>query len=704
MGKPEVPVTAVTEISEEAITPTLESPKTTGHFNHPPEERNFIPSDQPKWVSHSWRSFSIIYALLFIGIAGALSHHFLYASLVGKEASGQVKYVRAGTALSYLTKASLVAAVLVAYRQQVWATCSRKALSISAIDSLFSAGTDPFGLANLEIFSKAKIAVFLAAIAWLTPLAVILTPATLAVELALMNNETVCSSVRTINSDAEATNNWRDGAKLSGMLTLSLSLWNTTGLDPNDPNTFDYYTGPSPALSQTALLSTYLQKVISNQSIAGDVCGTGWNCSYTLNFIAPGYQCTERASGRNENATQLTDIGAPFDTNYLLPDGKYGYYAQTSLGDYAPIQIDAGDAGIPVQKPPYPKNLGAFRTEPLLWIGQSVLAPGNATLPHNSSDPRWTDAFVPKIYSCEHHLTNYTVLFNYTLNQQNTTVLKREYMGPIINTTYAHGVLSNDGTKDNTTANPASAYVFPQDVENYRMVGAYHSLGSVLRSFINGTINLSNTITPIASTSAVGTTLIDRHSYLPVSDRVDQIQGLYENMIISLISNPQFLSVAWAADPKKESTIGANTGPEATYPCVKSRYYNQFVYRAWQLWVVYGISILISIVAVLLGTVAIVQNEGHMHDMRFSTIVQASRTRNLDDLPWRNGVGGVADDEVLSARLQYGLLRENGLEKSEIGMGAYVGFGREGDVACSLGRESGAKRVLSFKPMRTYSH
>lgn len=538
----------------------------------------------------------------------------------------------------------------------------------------------------------------------LTPLAVILTPATLTVELATMTNRSVCTSVRTLNFDTEATNNWREGKKLSGMVTLSLSWWNTTGTDVNDPNTFDYYTSPSFQLGQAATLSTYLQKVIANDNIASDVCGAGWNCSYTINFIAPGYQCTKLAEGRDNNSTELAQMGAPFNTNSLLPDGNFSYQTHATLGEYSTQQIDAGGSGIPIQQAPFPRDLGALRTEPVLWIGHSVLAPGNSTLPINSSDPRWSEAFIPQIFSCEHRLTNYTVLFNYTSSQQTTTVLRREFLEKIINTTYVPKVDANDGTKDNVTATPPENYIFPQDVQRYRQTGAYHSLGMQLRNFINGTIDLANTITPIGNTEATLTTLIDTHSYLPFPDLADRVQGLYEDIILSLLSNPQFLAVAWGGDPQKESTIGINTGPEATYPCTKSRTFNQFAYHVWQLWLVYGMAIALAIIGVFLGTVAIVQNAGDVRDMRFSTIVKASRTRSLDDLPWRRGLGGAVTKDVLRGQLQYGILREDGIQNTRDGVTSYAGFGKESNVIVPGGNMSNSQRILSWKPWQHDSH
>jgi hypothetical protein len=149
---------------------------------------------------------------------------------------------------------------------------------------------------------------------------------------------------------------------------------------------------------------------------------------------------------------------------------------------------------VPMEYPsPFPKVLGAFRVDPVIWIGHSFLAPGNLTIPINSSNPRWAGAFIPHIYSCEHKLTNNTVLFNHTSNQQNTKVLKREYLDLRINTFLIGGVDANVGTKDNITATPVENYIGLQEVQSYRKTSACHFLRLQFRKFINGTIDLSNT-------------------------------------------------------------------------------------------------------------------------------------------------------------------------------------------------------------------
>jgi hypothetical protein len=108
----------------------------------------------------------MMYFFLALGIAAAFSHHFFYASLAGREAKNQLTMLRYGAALAYVTKASLIASVVLAYRQQIWATFRRKTLAVTTVDSLFAATEDVAAMFNLEVLLKAKVAMFMVAIVW----------------------------------------------------------------------------------------------------------------------------------------------------------------------------------------------------------------------------------------------------------------------------------------------------------------------------------------------------------------------------------------------------------------------------------------------------------------------------------------------------------------------------------------------------------
>jgi hypothetical protein len=110
----------------------------------------------------SWK----MYLMFTAGVAGAIFHHSFYKSLAGKEVVDQLQMLRYGGALAYMTKANLVASIIVAFRQQIWATVQRKALSVSAIDGLFAATEDFTAIFKGELFFKAKIAMFLVSLVW----------------------------------------------------------------------------------------------------------------------------------------------------------------------------------------------------------------------------------------------------------------------------------------------------------------------------------------------------------------------------------------------------------------------------------------------------------------------------------------------------------------------------------------------------------
>lgn len=123
---------------------------------------SMLPPSQWRWLSGSWT----MYCFLLLGIVGAISHHIYYAHLNGKPARNQNTMLRYGTALAYVTKASLVAAIIFGLKQQIWATFMRKKIQVSTIDSLFASVDDPHALLNFEMATKAKTAFALAILIW----------------------------------------------------------------------------------------------------------------------------------------------------------------------------------------------------------------------------------------------------------------------------------------------------------------------------------------------------------------------------------------------------------------------------------------------------------------------------------------------------------------------------------------------------------
>jgi hypothetical protein len=94
---------------------------------------------------------------------------------------------------------------------------------------------------------------------------------------------------------------WRDPVRSNGEFQTSVSLWNTTlNIGENygnyTPNSieFDYFHGPG------TQCETYLGKkplligeVTVCKESAAEIYAKGWNCSYVVDFVAPGYKCQE---------------------------------------------------------------------------------------------------------------------------------------------------------------------------------------------------------------------------------------------------------------------------------------------------------------------------------------------------------------------------------------------------------------------------
>lgn len=390
----------------------------------PPNTSKSWPSEPASWSFQccggvwQWHPSFSMYLCFVFGILFAVGHHIYYLLLDGKPALDQTWMLRYGSFLAYAAKAGLSAAVISAYKQRMWVTVRNRFLSVSTLDAMFAAGEDMMAMANVGFLRDAKGAYLLASFAWTTPFVVILTANTLLVEPRRMTYNTTCPAVRTLNFSFEETNEWRTPTEIDGLFENPVSLWNTTRpSDDSDPNWFDYYTGPSSGFQQTTTLGAFLEEVVARKSASVDICGAGWNCTFTINFTAPGYQCTELASGVDSvprNLTQETgEAVPPFGTDLLLPRGNYSYYAYTSGGEYSMQQLkNVGIGGMPQMDPPYPDHFGALRTEPVIWVGYSVLNHPNQTQP-SRNESGWDDAFTPKIFACEHRETVYVANFTY---------------------------------------------------------------------------------------------------------------------------------------------------------------------------------------------------------------------------------------------------------------------------------------------------
>lgn len=660
---------------------------------------------RPRGCSGKWHPCFNMYICFLVGILCAVGHHIFYAWLDGKTVDNQSEMLRYGTILAYAAKAGFSAAVVLAFKQRVWVTVRSRFMSIRALDSMFAAAEDMVSMLDFEFLRGAKAAYALALFAWTTPLVVILTANTLLVEPSTVAVNGTCPSVRTLNFALEETYNWRSPVNIDGLFEIPASIWNTTKRDDDsDPNWFDYYTGPSPAFQSIATLGAFLEEVISRKNASYDTCGSGWNCTFIIEYTAPGYNCTEMATGVGSIPRNLTqesgEAVSPFANNdFLLPRGRYSYYAFTSGGEYSQRQLEnVSVGGIPMMDPDdYPENLGALRTEPIIWVGYSIQNNKSRTQP-TRNESGWDDAFTPKIFACEHRETTYTANITYVNTLQIAEITSRKFGAPIINTTYLPDVMADDDTNDNTTATPETNYVFPRDKARYRRIAAYHSLGKMLRTFMNGTVTVPDALPQaIANTQAIQTKLLDyRNNYFPYTDLMDRVQSMYDDIILSMFNNPQLVEVAWAAQPGEQSgtlsqggQAGSRNASAYLYPCTRFRTVNTFTYHKRDLWIVYGIFALATLACIVAGALAIRDNGNVTRNTRFSSVVAATRGSALERIAWMGPLQDRGDvpSEVKKLKLGYGVMSDMSekLAAMDIGPDPNLVLDAEGKMA-SAGR------------------
>ncbi|KAF2249208.1 hypothetical protein BU26DRAFT_426836 [Trematosphaeria pertusa] len=581
-----------------------------------------------------------------VGICLALGQHILYTRLHHRNEDDEDKKVRMvlyGRALAYFSKVAFGGCVILCYRQRIWRTFRERPLSVWSIDQLFLATEDPSLFVNWETLSKAPLAVAMALIIWLIPLAtIIFSPGALSFgwyfEISSSN-----ISVPSLNFSAESYKDWRKPVIMAdGTKKKSLMFYNTTDAQAASEGWFDYYDKPSSDLTRISLMTAYsgTTSSLNRPDARFESCGGNYNCTFSTTFIGPGYKCEEMASGIGDSG-RLVEFGAPFNTSMLVPEGRNVYYADIDIGEYARPQSDnlSSQGGVPLG--PIPEELGVFKVEPLLWIGYSINS--SERLPDNSPYAvNWTHRYDPRIFRCVHYETRYTVKWNYT-EPFFATEVSHDFVAPVIDTNFTRNA---DGTVNFDDPGPAENFISPRtDVLLYKKISAYHAMGQSLRNFLRGKLELEAPI-PGPSYARVysditQTRLVSNVSSTPLDNLPDLIQAFYADMVLSLFSAPQMLVVS-------EQWAEVN----------RTRYQSTFIYHPEKLWGCYAPVIFLTFIILLLGAWTIWQ-DGTTWSVGFSRIMVTTRNSTLDDISRGACLGNDPFPlELMHTRLQFGVLNE----------------------------------------------
>ncbi|OJD38906.1 formylmethionine deformylase-like protein [Diplodia corticola] len=214
---------------------------------------------QAQWGIH-WKSPTLMLSLFFFGVGCCIGHHFFYQFLDGKPVESSITQqwaIRIGTGLAFLAKASLAASVGVAFTQRLWVTLRTKALSLRAIDNVFSLAVDPTSFFNGEALTHAKLLCLLAAAMWCIPIIAIITPATLTVRLVTTVNTT---NTNVPSLSYENARNWGEYQGAQRLIDAAIPV----------------------------------HRILAATATTGDILRTQppfSNSSYTLDFFGPSLKC-----------------------------------------------------------------------------------------------------------------------------------------------------------------------------------------------------------------------------------------------------------------------------------------------------------------------------------------------------------------------------------------------------------------------------
>jgi hypothetical protein len=464
------------------------------------------------------------------------------------------------------------------------------------------------------------------------PIASVLSPAALTAGVQVATNSTTCPVVATLDFSQEGLYNYRETVQFPG---FSLAYYNTTS-GAAAPGYFDYYDQPSKINRRLTTLAVYSKQAVSNDTISSTACGVGWNCTYYIRFTGPGYKCEEIANSEDSPSSVIYPSGSPFNTSILAPIGDMIYYSSVDIGDYPDPQVPE-DYNVTIDH--HPPDLGTFKAEPVLWVGYTVNTT-NPISPTSVFANRWKFELVSHIFKCEHYEVNYTVHMNYSEGHQYATFTERNWLAPLVNTT---PTLLPDGVNFTIPNNQINQEITPYtDPNRYKRLAAYHSLGSLLRGFLRGTIEQKD-VYPLTKTDLSETKLTDPSTAYAVEDLMNQTQSMYEDMILTLLSEPHLI-------------IASNTSVQ----CVKTRHVNLYYYYAQSLWIGYALVVAAATACVAVGAYAIKEN-GISSDTMFSRILVTTRNPTLDRLAHGACLGGDPFPKVLKqVKLRFGVLDEEG--------------------------------------------
>lgn len=571
-----------------------------------------------------------------LGLASALGLHGYYSSLNGKEVGNnnqQQNALRVGTTLAFITQVSLAGSIHVAYVQTLWRALKRRELSLRAIDAGFAATGSLLSFANLEMVAKLRLSSFLALVAWCSPIPSLITPATLNVNSVSRYDATMMN--------------------VSSLDIAQAGVYAQFAFDVSGNGTLQKFLGPRTLLTRLAMATSTTGEVLP-------LPAPGTNATYVQSFFGPHVQC------ENANQSIISHIDAANNRRAAALRSSIKELANAYFA-FVPALSNPNDtsANAPIQVANLSDVNGALYASNQLWL---KFPPNNASETDFSiiPDPH------PVYLLCEMHNASYQVNFTWLNGIQTLDLLNLD----LHDATPYPAQPSYSATDEVDIAYSAVMWALSDQLTG--TMGFYQDVST---NDTNDQIIANRTYSEIASsidqTSLLGTSNFDsyfiRNHYLtkqnstqPFSPQRLQdmalarnrtldvlIPELSSNLTLSLISSPLL-------SPGQPANVTTSTPT------------NIYAYQPQNLFIAYGIAVLVALLANLIGLHAFFTN-GVSYDISFSSIVCTTRDIHFSGLNAHERIGALPlDKKVGRTKMKFVV---GGMEEMGKGGGRW-GFGK----------------------------
>jgi hypothetical protein len=324
------------------------------------------------------------------GVAFAVGHHFFYANfndrVVDEVFLSQTWIVRIGTGLAFVAKSLLVVAAGIAFVQQQWLCLSQKSFKVRQVDTITSVLDNAFSFFESHLWFKNPSLTLLALVAWLLPIAAVVTPAAINV----VGRE---DSTTSLGSPAQL---YLDPLAYGNLNTVAVAR----------------YIGPSPDTLRTAYGSAMTGRVL-------DIPQTQPNMTYNLSFIAPALRCD------HGDDALISQVNASYHRHLMGIENEYHYiaWAPTDAEDRGNLSFATGENI---------ETLDTVSTDGAhLFIIPNTTVTGPIRVGGMLLTPEDSHFGYQDILDCKLYNASYKAAFNFTFPTQQVTVDTVDFLNPV---------------------------------------------------------------------------------------------------------------------------------------------------------------------------------------------------------------------------------------------------------------------------------